>query len=67
MLKKTKAIKNLSVFAAGPDLYMWTNYSGADPNVNGVTPSTGGAGAAGFDYGVIAQPRVFSFGFNIGL
>jgi hypothetical protein len=66
-LKKTKMFKALSVFVAGTDLYMWTNYSGADPNVNGVTPSTGGAGAGGFDFGTLAAPRVVSFGFNVGL
>jgi TonB-linked SusC/RagA family outer membrane protein len=67
LLKKTKTFKSLTVFVAGTDLYMWTNYSGADPNVNGVTPSTGGAGAAGFDFGTLAAPRVVSFGFNVGL
>lgn len=67
ILKKTKTFKNLSVFVAGTDLYMWTNYSGADPNVNGVTPSTGGAGAGGFDYGTLASPRVLSFGLTVGL
>jgi TonB-linked SusC/RagA family outer membrane protein len=67
LLKKTKTFKNLSVFVAGTDLYMWTNYSGADPNVNGVTPSTGGAGAAGFDFGTLAVPRVISFGLSLGL
>jgi TonB-linked SusC/RagA family outer membrane protein len=67
MLKRTKTFKNLSIFVAGTDLYMWTNYSGADPNVNGVTPSTGGAGAAGFDFGTLAAPRVVSFGLSVGL
>lgn len=67
LLKRTKTFTNLSVFVAGTDLYMWTNYSGADPNVNGVTPSTGGAGAGGFDYGTLAAPRVISFGLTVGL
>jgi TonB-linked SusC/RagA family outer membrane protein len=67
LLKKIKGLKNANVFLAGTDLYMWTNYSGADPNVNGVTPGTGGAGAGGFDYGTLATPRVLSFGLTIGL
>jgi TonB-linked SusC/RagA family outer membrane protein len=67
ILKRTKTLKNLSVFVSGTDLYMWTNYSGADPNVNGVTPSTGGAGAGGFDFGTLAAPRVVSFGLTVGL
>jgi TonB-linked SusC/RagA family outer membrane protein len=67
LLKKTALFKSLSVFVGGTDLYMWTNYSGADPNVNGVTPSTGGAGAGGFDFGTLAAPRVVSFGLTVGL
>jgi TonB-linked SusC/RagA family outer membrane protein len=67
LLKRVKSLKNASVFVAGTDLYMWTNYSGADPNVNGVTPGTGGAGAGGFDFGTLAAPRVLSFGLTIGL
>lgn len=67
LLKRVKGLKNANVFVAGTDLYMWTNYSGADPNVNGVTPSTGGSGGAGFDFGTLSSPRVVSFGLSIGL
>ena len=66
LLKKVKAFKNLSVFVSGTDLYMWTNYSGADPNVNGVTPGAGGSGGGGFDYGTLSTPRTVSFGLNVG-
>ena len=64
VLKKLKAFKSLSAFVSGTDLYLWTNYSGADPNVNGITPGAGGAGGAGFDYGTLSTPRVVSFGLN---
>ena len=64
VLKKLKAFKSLNAFVSGTDLYLWTNYSGADPNVNGVTPGAGGAGGAGFDYGTLSTPRVISFGLN---
>jgi TonB-linked SusC/RagA family outer membrane protein len=65
-LKKIKAFKSLSVFVSGTDLFLLTNYTGADPNVNGVTPGAGGAGGGGFDYGTISTPRVVSFGLNVG-
>ena len=65
-LKSTKSIKTASVYVAGTDLYLLTNYSGADPNVNGVTPGVGGVGGAGFDYGTMSNPRTISFGLNIG-
>lgn len=66
LLKKTKTIKNLSVFVSGTDLFLATNYSGADPNVNGITPGSGGSGGAGFDYGTLSTPRNISFGLNVG-
>jgi TonB-linked SusC/RagA family outer membrane protein len=66
VLKKIKAFKSLSVFVAGTDLFLLTNYSGADPNVNGVTPGAGGSGGGGFDYGTLSTPRVLSFGLNVG-
>ena len=65
-LKKTKTFKNLQFYVAGTDLLLLTNYSGADPNVNGVTPGTGGVGGTGFDYGTLSTPRVFSFGLTVG-
>jgi TonB-linked SusC/RagA family outer membrane protein len=65
-LKGSKTIKNAQVYVAGTDLLLITNYSGADPNVNGVTPGTGGVGGAGFDYGTLSTPRVISFGLTVG-
>jgi TonB-linked SusC/RagA family outer membrane protein len=66
LLKRTNVIKNIQVYVAGTDLLLITNYSGADPNVNGVTPGTGGVGGAGFDYGTLSTPRVISFGLTVG-
>ena len=65
-LKRTKAFKQVQVYVAGTDLLLITNYSGADPNVNGVTPGVGGVGGSGFDYGTLSTPRVFSFGLTVG-
>jgi TonB-linked SusC/RagA family outer membrane protein len=65
-LKATKSFKNAQFYVAGTDLLLITNYSGADPNVNGVTPGTGGVGGTGFDYGTLSTPRVFSFGVSVG-
>jgi hypothetical protein len=66
IISKVKAFKSLSVFVSGTDLFLITNYSGADPNVNGVTPGAGGAGGGGFDYGTLSTPRVVNFGLNVG-
>ncbi|MBK8922201.1 MAG: SusC/RagA family TonB-linked outer membrane protein [Saprospirales bacterium] len=59
-----KAIKNLSVFVNGTDLFLITNYTGADPYVSSTTPATGGAGGFGMDFGKISLPRTFSAGLS---
>lgn len=67
MLAKTKLFRSASVFVTGTDLFLLTNYTGADPMVNGTTPATGGAGAFGFDYGSLSLPRSVTFGLRVGL
>ncbi|MDA9554698.1 SusC/RagA family TonB-linked outer membrane protein [Pelobium sp.] len=67
VLQRQKVFKAASVFFTGTDIFMITNYSGADPNVNGTNSSTLGSGAAGFDYGTLSTPRTFSFGLRVGL
>lgn len=58
--------KNASVFLTGTDLFLFTNYSGLDPIVNGNTAAVGGSGAAGIDYGNFPMPRAVNFGFKLG-
>ncbi|MEX1186806.1 MAG: SusC/RagA family TonB-linked outer membrane protein [Gemmatimonadaceae bacterium] len=58
--------KRASLFLTGTDLFLWTNYSGMDPIVNGNTAATGGSGAAGVDYGNFPIPRSFHFGLKMG-
>jgi TonB-linked SusC/RagA family outer membrane protein len=62
--KKQKVFKSLSAFITGNDLLMFTNYSGADPMVNGNTAGTRGVGAAGFDFGNIAVPVSINIGIR---
>ncbi|MBC7890945.1 MAG: SusC/RagA family TonB-linked outer membrane protein, partial [Sphingobacteriaceae bacterium] len=65
-LTRTKVIKTVGVYVNGTDLFLLTNYTGADPNVNGTTATSGGVGAGGFDYGTLSLPRGFSFGVRVG-
>lgn len=67
LVKRSRAFKSASVFVTGTDLFLLTNYTGADPNVNGTTATTQGSGAAGFDFGKVAVPRGLSFGVRVGL
>ncbi len=60
---KTKFLSSMGLYVTFTDLFLLTNYSGTDPDVNGNTPSTGGAGGYGIDYGSMGRP----LGVNIGL
>ena len=60
-----RLIKNASVFLTGTDLFLWTNYSGLDPIVNGNTAAVGGSGAAGIDFGNFPIPRGINFGIKL--
>jgi hypothetical protein len=55
-----------SVYVTGTDLFLFTNYSGLDPIVNGNTAAVGGSGASGIDYGNFPMPRGVAFGFKVG-
>ncbi|OOV29756.1 SusC/RagA family TonB-linked outer membrane protein [Flavobacterium sp. LM5] len=63
---KNTPIQNFSIFLTVTDAFMITNYTGADPAVNGLNASTGGAGGAGFDFGVLSTPRGFNIGMKVG-
>jgi hypothetical protein len=62
MFGKVKFIKSATVFFTGTDLFMITNYTGADPSVNANTASNRGYGGAGIDFGSLSTPR----GLNLG-
>jgi TonB-linked SusC/RagA family outer membrane protein len=66
-LKNLRLFKSMSFNLTVTDAFMITNYTGADPAVNGLNASVGGAGGAGFDYGVISTPRGVNFGIRVGL
>jgi len=65
LLKRQKIVRSASVFVTATDVFMLTNYSGADPNVSGLTGGARGYGGGGFDYGALANPRGVSFGLKV--
>jgi TonB-linked SusC/RagA family outer membrane protein len=65
LLKKTKLISNIDVFAVGNDLVTWTNYSGIDAVGNTVSAAAGGTGGEGYDVWSLPMPRSISVGFSI--
>lgn len=67
LLKRTKVFSSISMYFTMTDAFIITNYTGADPAVNGLNASSGGAGGTGFDYGVLSTPRGYNLGFKFGL
>lgn len=65
LLKKQKVVQNVSFFVVGTDLFMITNYSGADPTVSVNNASSRGFGGSGIDFGSLASPRGVAFGCKV--
>ena len=57
--------RDASLYVTGTDLFVFSNYSGLDPIVNGNTAAVGGSGAAGIDYGNFPMPRGIAFGLTV--
>jgi TonB-linked SusC/RagA family outer membrane protein len=57
---------NASVFVTGTDLFLWTNYTGLDPVVNGNSAAVGGSSGVGIDWGNFPIPRGFNIGLRLG-
>ncbi|MBC7616869.1 MAG: SusC/RagA family TonB-linked outer membrane protein, partial [Pedobacter sp.] len=65
LLKRQRVVSSASVFITGTDLFIVTNYTGADPSVNVNTAFSRGFGGAGIDYGSISTPRGLNMGFKV--
>jgi len=65
-VKRIGGLKNLGAFVTLNDVFLFTNYSGADPAVNGNTSGTRGVGTFGFDYGTLPNQLSVNFGLRAG-
>ena len=65
LLKRQKFVNSASVFITGTDLFIITNYTGADPSVNANTAFSRGYGGSGIDYGSVSTPRGLNFGLKV--
>lgn len=59
-LKKAR-LKSVRLYVAAQNLYTWTNYSGADPEVNTYSSAL----TSGFDYSAYPRAKTITFGTNI--
>lgn len=65
LLKRQRVFSSASIYITGTDLFIITNYTGMDPNVNILNSSNAkGYGGAGLDYGAIPTPRALNFGIK---
>ena len=65
IIKRQRIFKSASVFVTGTDLFIFTNYSGADPSANANNVSSrAGIGGIGMDFGNIPNPRGLSVGLR---
>lgn len=65
LLKRQKFVKSASLFFTGTDMFILTNYSGADPSANANnTSARSGIGGVGMDFGNLATPRGLNFGLR---
>lgn len=61
-----KVLKNMNVFITGQNLFILTNYSGFDPEVN-TDKQVNGIPSVGIDYIGYPSARTFLFGLNFSL
>lgn len=66
IIKRQKVFRSVSIYTTVTDVFLITNYSGVDPNVNGLNASnTRGFGGAGIDFGAVPNPRSYSAGVKL--
>lgn len=66
LVQRLRVIKNLGAFVTVTDPLIFTNYLGADPQVNGNTSGSRGVGGFGIDYGNVGMPVSVNFGLRLG-
>lgn len=60
-----KSFKGLTVYVTGQNLFVLTDFSGFDPEVN-VDKNQNGVPSSGIEYIPYPSARIFSFGINVG-
>lgn len=66
-VQRVKYVSGISVYASGTDLFILSNYSGADPSANANNAATAGIGGFGIDYFTASTPRGFNAGIRLDL
>ena len=64
LLKKSKIIRNFSIYTTITDPILFTNYSGGDPQVSVTGAGSRGTGGWGFDFLNVGAPFTVNFGIK---
>ncbi|MEO7394849.1 MAG: hypothetical protein ABIU11_07870, partial [Chitinophagaceae bacterium] len=64
-VKPKSVFKSFAASVTGQNLWLITNYSGLDPEVN-VDKQINGVPSRGFDYAGYPKPRTVTIGINVG-
>ncbi|MBW6534036.1 MAG: TonB-dependent receptor [Mariniphaga sp.] len=64
-LSNTIGMSSLRIYATGYNLWLWTKYSGYDPEVSTSRSSSYAALTPGIDYSSFPRSRSFTFGVNL--
>jgi hypothetical protein len=65
-IRRLRHFRSLGAFVTVNDPILITNYTGADPQVNGNTAGSRGVGGFGFDFGQIGTPVSVNIGIRVG-
>ena len=65
VLRRTKHIESCRFYVSADNIYVFTKYSGYDPEVGISQNSAAAILSQGFDYGNFPKARTFTFGVNI--
>lgn len=65
-ISKKLGIRNLSAYFSASNLWLWTKYTGSDPEVN-IDPNGYGNMISGYDYDAYPRSKTFTVGLNISL
>ncbi|WEK21391.1 MAG: SusC/RagA family TonB-linked outer membrane protein [Candidatus Pedobacter colombiensis] len=60
-------IQTLGIYFTVTDAFLFSNYSGTDPESNATTATSGGIGGYGIDYGNVGKPIAFNLGLRVRL
>jgi hypothetical protein len=64
-MKRVRKFDSIRIFAQVQNPFIWTKYSGFDPEVSSTGADRGSEQTAGVDFAAYPQARTYTFGLNV--